>query len=77
MNIAEMKIIDPETAAHNIATAICNQANLQLPKMDFDNVSQSDVAIQNIACAAAELYAFAYDAAFDKIQKYNDNCEND
>ena len=77
MDIIEMKSINPEIAAHNIATAICNQANLELSKIDFNNVAQSDVAIQNIACAAADLYAFAYDAAFDKIKKYNDSYEND
>ena len=77
MEISDAKFINPETAAHNIATAICNQSQIPLSKIDFNDIGASDVAIQDVASSVADLYAYAYDAAFDKIQKYNATCEDD
>ena len=67
----DIKKINPETAAHNIASILCSQYIKDLSISDsnvfnIDSIGPSNAA-QNMAC----LYEIAYDTAYAKISKGN------
>lgn len=72
MQTNEVKIIDPETAAHNIALSLCSKINFDTSKINLDDIISCDTYISDISCKLANLYAYAYDSAFSEIESLNE-----
>lgn len=71
--IAEIKKINPETAAHNIATLFSSKyINNQ---KDISVLSPDSTELYDAAKSAANLYALAYDVAYEYF--FNENEKND
>ncbi len=70
--MAKPQKINPETAAHNIATVFCRQYATKLPALDLDG---SD--FYKFVKTASTFYANAYDCAFDSIVSENDRTTSD
>ena len=67
--MAEIQPINPETASHNIATLFSQQ---YIDKLKKSNITSPDSNEINIAAEkATELYAIAYDTAFEYFTRKN------
>lgn len=69
--MAKIKIINPETAAHNIANAFSEKYVTSLDNTKA--LSLDGPLFYNATKRAAEIYAHTYDEAYDYFSKENEN----
>ena len=67
--MAEIKKINPETAAHNISTIFSKQYIKSLK--DPSILSINDTKVIDAAKEASKLYAIVYDAAYEQFTEEN------
>ena len=67
--MSELRYINPEIAAHNVANAFVEK---HLACLDADEVfNPDDTMYEKTVATAAQIYACAYDTAFNVISKEN------
>ena len=73
--MSEIRYINPEEAAHNVAKAFVEK---RLACMNENEVFEPDnTMLTKTVAAVAQIYACAYDTAFDVIAKANSEIDED
>lgn len=69
--MSKTQYIVPETAAHNIASALSNKFITNHEHINFSSLDDTKVCA--LANEATIIYATAYDEAYAKILEFNDS----
>ena len=70
----EKQFIDPEQAAHNVASSICNKF---IKNLKLESISPDSCELSKIVVETSKVYSLAYDIAYNQISSENASNEDE